>query len=417
MMRNFILLFVIFPFVSSCSTSNSVSSGYDNNIGVMMHPNFSVYHNTENTSTVYFQLSTDEVLYTRNSRENPFQAALKLHFRAYKSKGKDILDSGTLYIKDVYSSIKSKSIDTSFSFNFQINNIGYLKIFLSDLNRSRNIEKQLNIDKLNIANQQFFKITDSIGNQFLNKHYYSDQKIYISSVFHANQPIYALRNNTVFPLPTPPFSKSAQPTYAKKTAFAQQLHFNKQNKIEYVFPKKGFVYFQSDTLSNNGFALFSFNKSYPDIKQASELVSPLRYLSTREEYRKLTSNNDSKKAVDEFWLTKVTSKERARTLIRTYYSRVELANELFTSYIEGWKTDRGLISIIFGPPNYVRKNKNFEIWIYGNENNTNTIKFTFDKVINPFSENDYVLKRNYAYKSPWYRAVETWRSGKVYWVQ
>ena len=36
---------------------------------------------------------------------------------------------------------------------------------------------------------------------------------------------------------------------------------------------------------------------------------------------------------------------------------------------------------------------------------------------NPFSENDYVLKRNYAYKSPWYVAVESWRNGKVYWLQ
>ena len=31
--------------------------------------------------------------------------------------------------------------------------------------------------------------------------------------------------------------------------------------------------------------------------------------------------------------------------------------------------------------------------------------------------NDYELDRNYSYKSSWYRAVESWRKGKVYFVQ
>jgi GWxTD domain-containing protein len=124
-----------------------------------------------------------------------------------------------------------------------------------------------------------------------------------------------------------------------------------------------------------------------------------------------------KDAVDKFWLNKINSNERARNLIINYYSRVQLANDLFTSHVEGWKTDRGLISIIFGSPNYVRKNKHYETWIYGNDHNSNTIKFTFEKIKNPFSSNDFFLKRSYAYKTPWYIAVENWRSGKVYWLQ
>ena len=86
------------------------------------------------------------------------------------------------------------------------------------------------------------------------------------------------------------------------------------------------------------------------------------------------------------------SKERARGLIRTYYSRVEFANKLFTCHLEGWKTDRGLISIIFGPPNYISNNKNMEVWNYGDENNINALKFIFEKKMNPFSSNDFVLK-------------------------
>ena len=106
---------------------------------------------------------------------------------------------------------------------------------------------------------------------------------------------------------------------------------------------------------------------------------------------------------------------------------------MFTSHLEGWKTDRGMISIIFGPPSYIRKTKSAEIWYYGQQSNSNLnaynslndpmriqssgLKFTFDKVSNPFSMNDYELDRNYSYKSSWYRAVESWRKGKVYIVQ
>ena len=99
-------------------------------------------------------------------------------------------------------------------------------------------------------------------------------------------------------------------------------------------------------------------------------------------------------AVDKYWLGKAASKERARSLIRTYYSRVELANKLFTCHLEGWKTDRGLISIIFGPPTYISNNRNSEVWSYGDDNNINSLKFIFDKKTNPFSSNDFVLKRN-----------------------
>ena len=169
-----------------------------------------------------------------------------------------------------------------------------------------------------------------------------------------------------------------------------------------------------DTLSSQGFTLFNFHEGYPNLTNADQLISPLRYLTTKEEFSSLVSSSDSKLAVDQYWLSKASSKERARNLIRIYYSRVEFANKLFSCHLEGWKTDRGLISIIFGPPSYVTNNRNSETWIYGDENNMNSLKFIFENKMNPFTTNDFILKRNYAYKNPWYRAVDSWRNGKVY---
>ena len=40
-----------------------------------------------------------------------------------------------------------------------------------------------------------------------------------------------------------------------------------------------------------------------------------------------------------------------------------------------------------------------------------------NKMENPFTENDYKLQRSPMYKSSWYRAVDSWRSGRAYWIQ
>ena len=90
------------------------------------------------------------------------------------------------------------------------------------------------------------------------------------------------------------------------------------------------------------------------------------------------------------------------------------SNKLFTSFQEGWKTDRGMIYIVFGAPNKVTKTKNGEIWTYGVSGNSASVVFSFLKIINPFTENDYYLERSESYKEPWYQAVDMWRQGRIY---
>ena len=82
---------------------------------------------------------------------------------------------------------------------------------------------------------------------------------------------------------------------------------------------------------------------------------------------------------------------------------------LFSSYQEGWKTDRGLIYIIYGPPSEVYRKTGEEEWIYGERNNPLSIKFYFYNIENPFTLNDYSLNRQPTYKTSWYIAIENWR--------
>ncbi len=57
-----------------------------------------------------------------------------------------------------------------------------------------------------------------------------------------------------------------------------------------------------------------------------------------------------------------------------YYRRVAYANAHFTQYIEGWRTDRGMVYILLGPPNSVDRHpfdidaKPYVVWEYYNIN-------------------------------------------------
>ncbi|MCL5028125.1 MAG: GWxTD domain-containing protein [Bacteroidetes bacterium] len=66
-------------------------------------------------------------------------------------------------------------------------------------------------------------------------------------------------------------------------------------------------------------------------------------------------------------------------IFNEYYRRIEYANEHFSHYVEGWKTDRGMVFILLGSPDNVDRHpfdldsKPYEVWEYYNLNQS----FTF----------------------------------------
>jgi len=412
-MKQNIFIFLFYSLVlTSCAISKSVSYSFQDNKNTL-HPQFLIYHHSETTSKLYFQIHTEDILYSRSNVSEKFSSKIRLQYIAYDDNRKEIIDSGSFVIFDRYLLDKKLKIDTNFSIFFPKLQSGFVDLNVLDINRNREFLKTIRIDKLNVYNRQFYLIKDTNNQLLYDNFFFKGQSVFIQSEFN-NQRIFAKNINNSFPLSPPPFSKSYQPIFKSNNSVYKEFNFNSQKSISYKLPNEGFVFFQCDTLSNQGFTLFNFHEGYPNLINANQLISPLRYLTTKEEFATLVSSSDSKLAVDQYWLSKASSKEQARNLIRVYYSRIELANKLFSCHLEGWKTDRGIISIIFGPPSYVTNNRNAETWIYGDENNMNSLKFIFENKMNPFTTNDFILKRNYAYKNPWYRAVDSWRNGKVY---
>jgi GWxTD domain-containing protein len=162
------------------------------------------------------------------------------------------------------------------------------------------------------------------------------------------------------------------------------------------------------------FTLRAHDGPFPSITKLDDMVESLRYISSRREYEKIVDSRYPKKELDAFWLDCGGSKERTRTLIGIYYSRVEEANYYFSSIVAGWRTDRGLVHVIFGNPNRIRSTADYETWIYGEENNLSSVVFNFRRINTPISRNHYILERNPLYRTDWDRAVTSWRNGRIF---
>jgi GWxTD domain-containing protein len=155
------------------------------------------------------------------------------------------------------------------------------------------------------------------------------------------------------------------------------------------------------------------------------MIEPLAYLASRDELDSLRSALKPKVALDEFWIRCGGNVEKARELIRIYYTRVLYSNYYFTSYKHGWRSERGMIYVIYGPPDKVYKTVDGENWGYkksviqsswGGRYSVSEdfLFFNFKKRDNLYSDNDYYLSRNETLVTYWDKAIASWRKGIVF---
>jgi len=212
-----------------------------------------------------------------------------------------------------------------------------------------------------------------------------------------------------FPTPIPPFVEQNRVpfNYSPDSTFELEL---KNGKSSYFFPEQtGFYFFQPDTSLMQGPVLFRMNAGFPKVTMHTQMRDALRYITSSKEFQQLRAYKIPKMAVDSFWIANAGRADLATELIRKYYQRIETANKLYTSFTDGWKTDRGMIYVVIGKPTQVFRSFEQEVWIYGEYDDPRALKFYFNKAQNPFTNNDYVLVRNPYYKSAWYQNVQLWR--------
>lgn len=416
-----IIILSAIAFISACSSSENAATT-KNVAGIYMpglnliDPDYKVFHKNDTTTELHFRLNSENVLYTKKRGDTTFSANLLINYELTDKSSDDLVDSASVFFTDYGNNKIKKYLDGVIQLKTTTGEIYDLVITFNDLNRDHYIKKRIRINRTDIYSPQNYLVLDSNNTVVFRNHFNDSDKVYIRK--NSNNPCKSLLlkyYSTELPIAKPPFSvDEVEDAVVYKPEHTEEVMFDSLGLITYSVNQKGLYHFQASESINQGPTLFNFQENFPKIKSPENMIEPMRYISTKKEYETLVQSENKKEAVDNFWIEIAGSTERARTMIREYYNRVESANDYFTSYLEGWKTDRGIIYIIFGSPNVVYKNQDYENWIYGEENNMMSINFVFHKVNNPVSGNDYSLSRSPIFKNSWFRAVDSWRSGRIY---
>ena len=380
----------------------------------LLEVNTMAYHINDSVTNIYVEVKNENLIYKRPDTTLAFYAEVKIAYRLLSERySKKILDSGSYVIFDRgEENMQGKSLLSSFHIKAFTGNNYYLEISTFDINKKTKYSQSLNVNKQNLLGSQSFLITSSDKISFKNN-FLKDENVMVKFSNPAIAQVTVDCFFKEFKPALPPFS-SKQVEELKYKPDSLFVLYLSTNQFFLTMPEKGFYHVKPDAKSLEGLTLYTYDETFPGVSNSDEMINCTRYIMNREEFEKCKKAADQKSEIDNFWLTIGGSNERAKELLKRYYGRVQEANKNYTSYTQGWKTDRGMIYIIFGQPTNIYYNKRSQVWVYGNEANPAVLRFIFNKTPNPFSDNDFILERSVLYKDAWYNAVDVWRQGNIY---
>jgi GWxTD domain-containing protein len=411
--------FILFTFIclSACTSQKINQSSTDrlykkdNN---ELNSKYTVYHINDSVSQLFYEISNEVLIYKKTDTSSYFYSDVKLLLKISSEDNLSfIIDTTSVKIIDRQTDAVVKQLKGDVFFKLKKGLNYYMDINVIDNHKKTIYNHSLFTNKESINSRQNFLVYNPRQEVLFNSYYKPDDVVYLQS-FRNKEKLYEVdyfKSN--FKLALPPFSIEQMQHFSYKPDSTFSV-YEKNGLIELALPQKGFFHLKTNNDTKEGVTFFVYESSFPKIKNAEQMILSTRYIMAKKEFDNCMLASDKKGAIDKFWLDIAGSNERAKELIKKYYGRVQESNKLFSSFQEGWKTDRGMIYIVFGAPNKVTKRKNGEVWTYGEIGNPSSIVFSFVKVINPFTDNDYYLERSEAFKAPWYEAVDMWRQGRVY---
>ncbi len=378
--------------------------------GLVYDINFSCNSINDSISRANLQINPNDLLFSK-TKSDSYIARYTIGYKIFKSyKDKEPIDTATIH----YSMEQSKKSDQkihNINFFAPVGKIYIVEFFLRDENRNHTTSKIKIHRKKTTNDRSYFRIC-SLKKGIINNTFY--QKDSFSLILPDNFKN-ALKVMT-FQYKSTCAARPYEVNYSYRLATVADSSWVVSNKKKYNFPplKNGYYFFVTDTLSKEGFSVFSINQSFPKINSFQDANTALGYLLSKSEYADLLRNNNQRMSFENQWLKLAGNRYRARNLIKNYYSEVSNANKLFTNNQPGWSTDQGMIYIIYGPPPIVYRNDNSEIWIYGEENNLFSEEFEFQKINSNVADNIYELKRNINFKISFNKMVNAWIDERGY---
>jgi GWxTD domain-containing protein len=170
------------------------------------------------------------------------------------------------------------------------------------------------------------------------------------------------------------------------------------------FVENHFYSIRKDSLATVAVTMLRVPPYFPEYRQLGELIGSMLYLTSEQERKAMLRSKTPKQSFDSFWMNTYSTKSRARNAIRKYYDLIEKANRLFTDFKPGWKTDRGMMYIVFGKPNEVYRTTSSEEWYYDNG-----AAFEFTIISSFFAPKTYSLRRSMDFEEQWYNQIAAMR--------
>jgi GWxTD domain-containing protein len=407
------------PKTAVSRSDTGTRSGMYNPASTKLHPSYSVFHFSDSTSLLMVKIFPSELLFNAANADRKMIARLKIDFDLT-----DITDHNNTMLVDSGAKeyvVQKENADKRFIVQIPVravrNRVYDLRVGARDLLRNEINTDYVIVEKRSRFSQQNFMVREAAHNLP-----YFDPLVIGATTFKIEFPadtfsrVFISYYGQESPLPRPSFSLTREREFMEKPDSLWIIPYQKNTLFQLGY--EGIYQFRFDTTLPEGLSVYNFGPVFPRIKQPQQMIDPLAYLTSSVEYDAIRHSANPKLAVDNFWLS-LTGDDmgRARELIRVYYNRVYFANYYFTTFKPGWKTDRGMIYIIYGPPQAVSRSSGSEKWIYYKNNYANTLTFIFDYVPSTFTCDNFILQRSEGYDSYWRQAIDTWRKGSVFMIE
>ena len=410
-------------FIAACGSSNK-NQGPQFNTPILynptsssIHPKIGIHHISNNESQLFVMIDTNELLVSEANPEGTPRADVKIRYELYDctdiANNKLISDSST-FINFVEIRQQQRIVVFPITIPAEQGRRYMLLVQTSDLQRRNTIRQFMTVNKTSIHSGQNFKLTTVNGSPKLENTIRNNEIFRIEYRRRPIDKLFIKYKNISQPLATAPTALAAidklefEPDSIWEQAYSPNTNF--------MFGYEGLYLIQSDTTQQEGLLLMNFGNTFPFENRTAQMVLPIQYILTDVEFQRLTQQGweEPKRMMDHFWLSATGSTDRARMMIRVFYTRMSYANRYFTDFKEGWKTDRGMIYMIYGLPNNIHKGSDSETWEYVRRQRADPLTFVFERHPSNYTEEYFVLRRGDAQPTFWRQAIDSWRRGRIF---
>jgi GWxTD domain-containing protein len=389
-----------------------------------INPRYNIINQSDESSLLSIRFSLNDLFFSEANAEGVPKAMVLVTVKLYNmSQGKTLADTSVINLSIIKEAGKQEYIyDIPLKVEKGTEYLGEIKIL--DRLRLSVAQAFVQFNTLSVSNRYNFRVQGHFDknelfspvlriNEYINLVY---SRGHVDSLFISFYKPFR-------EVPDPPSMLLPEKTLDYDPEKIVALPYS--DTLPMMFPKEGIYLCSVDRNVKDGFTLLNLGITYPKLSTPEVMIEPLAYLATQDEMAELKSAVKPKAALDGFWIKCGGNIDKARELIRIYYTRVLYSNYYFTSYKEGWRSERGMIYIIYGPPDKVYKTTEGESWGYkkprirsrwgGRFTVTDSyLFFNFKKKENIFSDNDFYLSRSETLVTLWDKAVASWKKGIVF---